>query len=66
MSKKVDLPECDGMTVLKAKDGAYEIEADMDKVSVDKILSLFSGDDIEDISISSTPLEDIIKDIYQG
>ena len=66
MSKKVDLPECDGMTVLKAKDGAYEIEADMDKISVDKILSLFSGDDIEDITISSTPLEDIIKDIYQG
>ena len=65
MSKKVDLPKIDGMEVIKSKDGAYEIEADMDKVTVDKILSLFSGDDIEDITISSTPLEDIIKNIYQ-
>ena len=28
--------------------------------------SLFKADDIQDISISSTPLEDIIKDIYRG
>ena len=34
--------------------------------SIDELLTLFNADDIQDITISSTPLEDIIKDIYRG
>ena len=44
----------------------YKIEVDMNKATIDDLLGLFKTDDIQDITISSTPLEDIIKDIYRG
>ena len=56
----------DGIKVLKAKDTFYKIEVDMNKSTIDELLTLFNADDIQDITISSTPLEDIIKDIYRG
>lgn len=43
----------------------YKIEVDMDKASIDELLSLFKSEDIQDITISSTPLEEIIKTIYK-
>jgi len=62
----VKLPNKDGIKVLKGKDTLYKIEVDMNKTSMDELLGMFKADDIQDISISSTPLEDIIKDIYRG
>ena len=62
----VHLPKKDGIRVLKAKDTLYKIEVDMNKTTMDELLSLFKADDLQDITISSTPLEDIIKDIYRG
>ena len=38
----------------------------MNKTSMDELMGLFKADDLQDITISSTPLEDIIKDIYRG
>lgn len=66
LKNDVKIKEKDGITVLKAKDTLYKIEVDMNKSTIEELLSLFKADDIQDITISSTPLEDIIKDIYRG
>lgn len=66
LKKNVKIKEKDGIKVLKAKDTLYKIEVDMNKTTIDELMSLFSTEDLQDISISSTPLEDIIKDIYRG
>ena len=64
--KDVKIKEKDGITVLKSKDTFYKIEVDMNKTTMDELLGLFKADEIQDISISSTPLEEIIKNIYRG
>jgi len=66
LKNNVKLAEKDGIKVLKAKDTLYKIEVDMNKTTMDELMSLFKADDLQDITISSTPLEDIIKDIYRG
>lgn len=64
LKKDLKIEEREGLRILKHKDSAYEIEVDMDKSSVEELLNLFKADDLLDISISSTPLEEIIKEIY--
>ena len=66
LKKDLKINEKEGITILKHKNNAYEIEVDMDKSNIDELLNLFKADDLLDISISSTPLEEIIKDIYRG
>ena len=66
LKKSVKLEEKEGITILKAKDTLYKIEVDMNKTSMEELMSLFNADDLQDITISSTPLEDIIKNIYRG
>lgn len=66
LKNSVKIETKDGITVLKSKDTMYKIEVDMNKATIDDLLGLFKADDIQDITISSTPLEDIIKDIYRG
>ena len=66
LKNDVKIKEKDGIKVLKAKDTLYKIEVDMNKSTIEELLGLFKADDIQDITISSTPLEDIIKDIYRG
>ncbi len=66
LKNSVKIEPKDGITVLKSKDTMYKIEVDMNKATIDDLLGLFKADDIQDITISSTPLEDIIKDIYRG
>ena len=65
LKKNVKLEVKDGIKVLKSKDTLYKIEVDMNKTTMNELMSLFDADDIQDITISSTPLEDIIKDIYR-
>lgn len=65
LKRNVKLEEKDGIKVLKAKDTLYKIEVDMNKTTMDELMGLFKADDLQDITISSTPLEDIIKDIYR-
>ena len=62
----VKIKEKDGIKVLKAKDTFYKIEVDMNKTTMDELMGLFKADDLQDITISSEPLEEIIKDIYRG
>ena len=66
LKNNVKLEERDGIKVIKAKDTLYKIEVDMNKTTMDELLSLFKADDLQDITISSEPLEEIIKDIYRG
>lgn len=65
LKRNVKIEERDGIKVLKAKDTLYKIEVDMNKTTMDELMGLFKADDLQDITISSTPLEDIIKDIYR-
>lgn len=66
LKKNVKIQEKDGIKILKEKNTMYKIEVDMNKTSMDELMGLFKADDLQDITISSTPLEDIIKDIYRG
>ncbi len=66
LAKDAKIPEKDGVTILKNKNTFCKLEVDMNKTSMDELLSLFKADEIQDISISSTPLEEIIKNIYRG
>ena len=66
LKHNVKIPERDGIKVIKAKDTMYKIEVDMNKTTMDELMGLFKADDLQDITISSEPLEEIIKDIYRG
>ncbi len=65
LKKDVRIPKKNGITVLNAKDTFYKLEIDLNQVSLNHVLSLFDAENIQDISISSTPMEDIIKEIYR-
>ena len=66
LKKNIKIQEKDGIKVIKAKDTLYKIEVDMNKATMDDLMGLFKADDLQDITISSEPLEEIIKDIYRG
>ena len=66
LNKVVKISATNGIKVLESGNTMYKIEVDMTKASVDVLLGLFKADDIQDISISSQPLEEIIKEIYRG
>jgi len=66
LKNNVKIEEKDGIKVLKSKDTLYKIEVDMNKTTMDELLGLFKADDLQDITISSEPLEEIIKEIYRG
>ena len=64
--EKVNLDDEDGLTILKDKGYNLKIEVDTKKRSVADALKLLNTDNIVDINISNTPLEDIISDIYKN
>lgn len=66
LKNDVKIEEKDGIKIIKAKDTMYKIEVDMNKTTMDELMGLFKADDLQDITISSEPLEEIIKDIYRG
>lgn len=65
LKKKTKLEKRKGIKVLEANGSIYKIEIDMNITSIEEIMRLFSIDDIKDISITSTSLEEIIKTIYR-
>ena len=65
MAKKTDFSNVDGITVLKQKDTNLKLEIDLKKKSLADVLKLINSDDILDINISNTPLEDTISEIYR-
>jgi len=65
MREKVNLDDEDGITILKDKGYNLKIEVDTKKRSVSDAIKLLNPDNIIDINISNTPLENIISDIYK-
>ena len=66
LKNNIQIQEKDGIKIIKSKDTLYKIEVDMNKTTMDELMGLFKADDLQDITISSEPLEEIIKDIYRG
>jgi len=66
LKNNVKIEKKKGIKIIKAKDTLYKIEVDMNKTSMDELMGLFKADDLQDITISSEPLEEIIKNIYRG
>ncbi len=64
MKEPVNLDDEDGITILKDKGYNLKIEVDTNKKNISDALKLLNPDNIIDINISNTPLEDIISDIY--
>ena len=65
MREKVNLDDEDGITILKDKGYNLKIEIDTTKRNVTDAIKLLDPDNIVDINISNTPLENIISDIYK-
>lgn len=66
MREKVNLDDEEGITILKDKGYNIKIEVDITKRSVTDAIKLLNPDNIVDINISNTPLEDIISSIYKN
>lgn len=65
MKEKINLEDEDGITILKDKGYNLKIEVDTSKRSISDAIKLLNPDNIIDINISNTPLEDIISEIYK-
>lgn len=65
MKEKVNLDDEDGITILKDKGYNLKIEVDLTKRTISDAIKLLNTDNIVDINISNTPLEDIISEIYK-
>ena len=65
MKEKVNLDDEDGITILKDKGYNLKLEVDLTKKSVSDALKLIDSDNIVDINITNTPLEEIISNIYK-
>ncbi|MBQ3474655.1 MAG: ATP-binding cassette domain-containing protein [Bacilli bacterium] len=65
MKEMVNLDNEKGITILKDKGYNLKIEVDTKKRSVADAIKLLNPDNILDINISNTPLEEIISDIYK-
>ncbi|MDD4275894.1 MAG: ATP-binding cassette domain-containing protein [Clostridia bacterium] len=65
----IKLKNTDAFTIIKGNESqnqnATKIEVDMEKASITDVLSLVDPNNIIDISISSIPLEEIIKQVYR-
>ena len=58
-------PEKKGIKILSDKDTFYKLEVDLNEATMDEMMKMFDVANLQDISISSVPLEEIIKDIYR-
>lgn len=61
--KEASLPE--GITILSKSEFAAKVDVDTNKIDIEEVMSLlFKSGKVEDINISSRPLEDIIAELY--
>ena len=66
MNTKINLSDEQGIKILKDKDYNLKLEVDLNKRSISDAIKLLNPNNIIDINISNTPLEDIISNIYKG
>ena len=65
LKRRVDFREVDGVEVLKENENSMKLEIDTKKVDLSMVLQMIDPENIIDINISNTPLEDIISEIYR-
>jgi len=63
--EKINFNNEDGITILKEKETNLKIEIDTRKKNLSDVLKLINPDNVVDINISNTPLEQIISEIYK-
>jgi ABC-2 type transport system ATP-binding protein len=67
---KLDAPlrlKAKGVEVLKTREYSAKLEVDLERASLDEVVSLIMRDNrVEDITISNPPMEEIITRIYKG
>ena len=64
--EKISLDNEDGITILKEKETNLKLEIDTRKKNLSDVLKLIDPENIIDINISNTPLEQIISEIYKS
>ena len=65
VKRKVSFKEVKGVNVLKENSNSLKFEIDTKQTSLSEVLKLIDPDNIVDINISNTPLEEIISEIYR-
>ena len=66
LKKIVDFRNIEGVKVLKHRNNSLKVEIDINKTDLASVLKVIDPDNIEDINISNTPLEEIISEIYKN
>lgn len=59
-------PAVDGITLLKQENGFVKLQVDTEKLKISDALLYLGTEGMEDLNISSTPLESIITQIYKA
>lgn len=65
LEESSELSGLEGVKILKKKGNGISLEVDITQTSVAKVIKALRLENIQDINISNTPLETIIKDIYR-
>ena len=65
LKRMVDFRNVEGVKILKHKNNSLKVEIDINKTDLASVLKVIDPDNIEDINISNTPLEEIISEIYK-
>ena len=65
LKKRIDLSGTEGINVLKEKGNSLKIEIDTKQTDLSRVLTLINPENIIDMNISNTPLEEIISQIYK-
>ena len=65
LEQNTDLSGLKGVRKKKKKGNGLSIEVDITQTSVPRVIKALKLENIQDINISNTPLETIIKDIYR-
>ncbi len=65
-TESAQLPAIDGVDVVKSNPFAIKLNVDTRKTPVARVLSEINTDNIEDITITDPPMEEIIASIYLG
>ena len=64
LKNKISFSNVTGIKILKEKEKNFSIEIDTNKTDLTTVLQLINPENIVDINISNTPLEEIISSIY--
>jgi ABC-2 type transport system ATP-binding protein len=59
--------DIEGVTVLKSRDYSAKLEVDLRRVSLETVIQrIFARNAVQDIAVSSPPMEEVIASLYRG